>query len=121
MYRPPDTCILSLPEDFAYLTEMNVNSPDHLIINGAVRIHMNDSADNDTITMNDLLDSFNHMNNVSVPTHRLQNALDVVLTDAAYAGISQVRRGKLFSDHHLITFSVAIRSNCPNHKTKIIA
>ena len=84
--------------------EMNVNSLGYLSIIRNVIIHMNDSADNhtigmndlpdsfnlknnllvpthnDTITMNDLLESFIFMNNVLVPTHRLQNMLDIVLT-----------------------------------------
>ena len=51
--------------------EMNVNSPGHLIIMGDMNIHMNDSANNDTITMHDILDSFNLMKNVLVPTHKL--------------------------------------------------
>ena len=121
IYRPPDTSILSSAEEFVDLMEMNTNSPGHLIIMGDVNNHMNNSADNDTITMNDLPDSFNLMNNVLVPTHRLQNTVEIVLTDAAYTKISQVKRGTLFSEHHLITLSVAIRSNTANHKTKVIA
>ena len=65
---------------------MNVNSPCHLIIMIDVNIHINDSADNDTMKMNNLIDSLNLMNKVLVPTHRLQNTLDVVLTDEAYTG-----------------------------------
>ena len=71
--RPPDTNILSFAEGSANLIEMNVNSPGHLIIMEDVSIHMNDSTDNNTITLNDLLDSFNCMNNILVPTKRLQN------------------------------------------------
>ena len=52
-----------------------------------MNINMNDSGDNDTVTMNDLLDSFNLMNNILIPAHRLQNILDVGLTDIGYTGI----------------------------------
>ena len=68
--RPPDTTILSLADDIANLMKMNVNSLDHLIIMTDMCINMNNSADNDTIAMNALLDSFNPMNNVIVPTHK---------------------------------------------------
>ena len=50
------------------MMEMNTNSLGHLIIMGDVNFYTNDSADNDGI-MNDLLDSFNLMSNVLVPTH----------------------------------------------------
>ena len=100
--------------------KMNVNSLGHLIIMEDVHLHMIDGADNDTITMNDLLDSFSLMNNVLVSTHRLQNILDVVLTDTEYTGISQVKRGTLFSGYHFITFSIGIRSNTATHKPKVI-
>ena len=102
-YSPPDTSTLSFAEKLVYPMEINVNSCGYLIIMGAINIHMNDGADNDTIPMNNLLHSFNLINNVLVPTLTLQNPLDVVLTDKGYTGISQVKSGTLFSDHHLIT------------------
>ena len=55
---------------------------------GNMNIHMNDSADNDAIIMSVLPDSFIPMNNILVPTYRLQNTPDVVLTDTTYTGIS---------------------------------
>ena len=56
-------------EEFSNLVEINVYLPGHLIIIRVMNIHINDSAVNDTITMNDLLNSFNLMNSVLVPTH----------------------------------------------------
>ena len=76
---------LLFAEEFAHLMEMIANSPGHIVIMGDVNIQMIDSADNDTITMNDIPDSFNVMNNILVLTHRPQNTLDVMLTDAAYS------------------------------------
>ena len=101
--------------------EMTVNSPIHLIIMGDMNFYMNDRADDDTIAMKDLIDSLNVRNNILAPAHRLHNNLYVVLTDTEYTGISQVKRGILLSDHDLITFSVATRSNTANHKNKVIA
>ena len=66
IYRPQDTSILSFVEEFENLMEMNINSPCHLVIMGDMNIHMNDSADTDTIKMSDLLDRFNPMNKVLV-------------------------------------------------------
>ena len=91
------------------------------MIIGDMNIHMKDSAANDTITVNNLPDSFNLMNSVLVLTHRLEKTIHVALTDTAYTGISQVKRGTLFSDHHFITFSVALRPNTANHKTNVTA
>ena len=54
-----------------------------------------------------MLNSFNLINRVDKPTHRLSNTLDLIIHDADSNVIPSIKIGRLFSDHNIVLFDIS--------------
>ena len=75
-----------------------------------LNIHTNDPENQDTITFDDTIESLGLRNQVSFPTHRLQNTLDIIITAEDSSIISDPHQGSLFSDHYIVHYTLTIPS-----------
>ena len=57
-----------------------------------------------------VLESFNLLNHVEFPTHKLQNTLDLVINQQDSRHIRNVCQGHLLSDHHVVLFDITSKS-----------
>ena len=62
----------------------------------------------DTISFMDTLDSFALENHIDFPTHKLDNTLDLVISNSASNIIGKAEQGELFSDHYVILFDLCL-------------
>ena len=105
VYRPPDTSVINFL-DLATVLEDNINHTGEIILLGNYNIKVNDDQCMDSITHSDFLDSFGLHNNITFPTHQLQNTLDLVITYQDRNLIRNCKQDTLFSDHYLVTFDI---------------
>ena len=67
-------------DEFATLLELLASSSGKLLIMGDLNIHVNDATDTTALKFLDLLDLFNLMQHISMPTHKNSNTLDLIIT-----------------------------------------
>ena len=108
IYRPPNTNVLEFCNKLASLLENNINSSSELLLLGDFNIAVNKPSDSGPATFLDVLDSFNLINKVNEPIHRLANTLDLVILDANSNTIPRVTVDRLFLDHNIILFDMAL-------------
>ena len=77
---------------------------------GDLNIHTNNPENQDTITFEDTIESLGFRNQVSFPTHRLQNTLDIIITTEDSSIISDTHQGSLFSDHYIVHYTLTTPS-----------
>ena len=77
---------------------------------GDLNIHIKDAENQDTITFEDTIESLELRNQVSFPTHRLQNTLDIIITTEDSSIISDTHQGSLFSDHYIVHYTLTTPS-----------
>ena len=78
---------------------------------------MDDLENTDTILFSDLLNSFNLVNEVNFPSHKLQHTLDLAIIDSEYSYLSKVSRGHMLSDHSFIHCDLSITKPLPLTKS----
>ena len=88
--------------------ENNINSSSELLLLGDFNIAVNKPSDSGPAAFLDVLDSFNLINKVNQPTHRLANTLDLIILDANSNTIPRVTVDQLFSDHNMILFDMSL-------------
>ena len=84
IYRPPNSSIssiLAFAIDFLDLLENNINENGRLLLLGNFNIPMNNPESPDTTIIQDVLDGLGLQNHIRFPTHRLQNTLDLIITE----------------------------------------
>ena len=81
-YRPPDSNVLEFCNELTNLLKINIDSSGELILLGDFHIAVNRPFDVEPTTFLDILDSFNLVNKVDKPIHRLSNTLDLIIHDA---------------------------------------
>ena len=116
IYRPPKSGILAFAMDFLDLLENNVNENCRLLISGDFNIPMNNPDSPDTSIIQDVLDSLGLQNHIRFPIHRLQNTLDLIITEHQEIFIRKLNQGRLFSDCHLIDFKIIFTSTSAGQK-----
>ena len=113
IYRPPNSSVLQFANELAAYMEKNINTSGEQIMVGDFNVHINKQDEGNAIILSDILESFNLMNHVEFPTHKLQNTLDLVINQQDSKCIRNVRQGHLLSDHHLVLFDVTSKSKVP--------
>ena len=73
------------------MTGYNVNQSGKMLLLGDFNIKVNDKEDPDTITFSGFLESFGMYNQVFFPTHRYNNALDLLLNPQQNKIIANVK------------------------------
>ena len=69
---------------------------------GDFNINMKITANPDTITFSDFLDSFNLQNHVNIPTHIAKHHLDLCITERDSGLFQSISKGHLISGHNFI-------------------
>ena len=80
IYRSPDGIVLQVCQELTTYLEQNINTIGDTLLMGDLNIHTNDPKNQDTITFEDTVESLGLRNQVSFPTHRVQNTLDIIIT-----------------------------------------
>ena len=93
--------------------ERNINITDDLILLGDFNIHVNNTLSQDTININDFLDSLLLTNKVTFPTHHLLNTLDLIIVEEESIKVQHVRQESLFSDYHMVHFNLITKFPLP--------
>ena len=116
MYRPPEKSVLDFVLDFADYLEENINFRGEHLLLGDFNIHINDKEHQDTISFMDMLDSFALENHIDFLTHKLDNTLDLVISNSASNIIGKAEQGKLFSNHYVILFDLCTSNRITSTK-----
>ena len=116
IYRPPNSSVLAFAMNFLDLLENNINEKGRLLLLGDFNIPMNNPDSPDASIIKDVLDSLGLQNHIRFPTHRLHNALYLIITEHQENFIRKLNQGRLFSDHHLIDFEIAFTSTSMGQK-----
>ena len=106
IYRPPDSNALEFCNELANLLESKINSSNELILLGDFNIAVDKPSEAVPSIFLDMLNSFNLINRVDKPTHRLSNTLDLIIHDADSNVIPSIKIGRLFSDHNIVLFDI---------------
>ena len=101
IYRPPNSSVMAFAMDFLDLLENNINENGRLLLLDDFNIPMNNPDSPDTSIIQDVLDSLGLQNHIRFPTHRLQNTLDLFITEHQENFITKLNQGRLFLDHYL--------------------
>ena len=107
IYRPPDSNVLEFCNELANLLESKINSSGELILLRDFNITVNKPSEAEPATFLDMLNSFNLINRVDKPTHRLSNTLDLIIHDADSNIIPRIKIDRLFSDHNIVLFDIS--------------
>ena len=81
IYRPLNSSVPVFAIDFLDLLENSINENGRLLILGDFNIPMNYPDSPDTNIFQDVLDSLGLHNNITFPTHRQHNTLDLIITE----------------------------------------
>ena len=119
IYRPPDSNVLEFCNELTNLLETNINSNGELILLGDFNIAVSKSFDAQPATFLDILDSFNLINKVDKPTHRLSNTLDLIIHDADSNIIPRIKVDRIFSDHNIVLFDISTSCTITNSKVQV--
>ena len=118
IYRPPDPHVLEFCNELAKLLETNINLSGELILLGDFNIAVNKPLDAGPASFLDVLHSFNLINRVDKPTHRLCNTLDLIIHDSDSSIIPKIKVDRLFSDHNIILFDISLPPHYHHLKSK---
>ena len=83
---------------------------------GNLNIYMDRPEDAYTIIFNDLLDSLNLRNNISVQTHISGHTLDLIIDDQTKSLVKCMKKGHSFADHSLVQTTISIDKYNPLDK-----
>ena len=92
-------------------------SPGDLLMMGNFHVPTNAISNPDTILLMDTLESFGLCNHINFPTHRLQNMLDLIITDEDSTTSMDTTQGSLFSDNNIVHFSIQAPSQVTQLKS----
>ena len=114
IYRYPNTSVVSFCNDLADILGNNILTlKGHCILTGDFNICIDDTSDNNTRTLNDMLDSLGMINHITFPTHKQGHTPDLFIEEGNSPLIMKVTRGHLMSDHHFIHAHLNICKNKP--------
>ena len=93
-------------EEITQLLEMTITSYDVVILAGGVNIHM-ETNDLYARQMRDILDMFNMVQHITVPTHKMGHTLDIVATFINNPIVTDIDVSEYDLNHHfLIDFKI---------------
>ena len=110
IYIPPDGSVLQFCQELTTYLEQNISTTGDTLLMGNLNIHTNDPEDQDTIIFEDTIESLELGNQISFPTHRLPNTLDIINTTEDSDIISDTDQGSLFSDHCIVHYTLTTPS-----------
>ena len=109
IYRPPDGSVLQFCQELTTYLEQDINTTGNTLLMGDLNIHTND-PENQDFTFDDTVESLGLRNQVNIPTHRLQNTVDIIITAEDSSIISDTHQCSLFSDHYIVHYTLTTPS-----------
>ena len=100
------------------MLESQITSPGRITILGNLNIKVNDKKDRDTINFLDFIDAFGLVIQNTIPTHRLGNTLDLIITEETSNHTPLVKIDCPFSDHNLVLFDLTSTSTTSAKRTQ---
>ena len=107
IYRPPNSNVLEFCNELANLLESKIISSGKLILLGDFNIAVNKPPEAEPATFLDMINSFNLLNRVDKPTHRLSNTLNLIIHNADSNIIPRIKIDRLFSDHNIVLLYIS--------------
>ena len=115
IYQFPNTSMIDFGNELADHFESHAsNLTDKMLLVGDFNVHFDNP---DTILLNDLLASYNLVNRINFPTHKLQHTLHLIIYNGDNSLITSTSRGLLISDHNFIHCTLNIKHPLPSPKT----
>ena len=114
VYRLQDHSFSDFYSDFKALLMYICSMCDNLIIAGDINIHLNKLNDSNTKKFNKILVTFDLIQHIdiSIPTHKLGNTIDRVITSHNLCNIFNILTEDLsLGDHFLISFKAEIHTD----------
>ena len=104
--------------EFTTLLESLCSMEENFIMSGDINFHLEIPTNPNVVLLNDLFDSFDCIQYVSGPTHRMGHTLDFVLTRKDSPLVSQVNVDDVnLSDHFFITFQAQCMMSKSEYRT----
>jgi len=115
--RPPGTFY----DELTAVLETLVIQACPVVIGGDFNVHVEDPSDPDAIRLSDLLASFDMIQHVTGPTHRLGGTLDLVVTSSDYrVDAICVDPSDVISDHGLVACRLPSRRGAEPPSTRVV-
>ena len=115
IYQFPNTGKIDFGNELADHFESHAsNLTDKMLLVGDFNIHVDNP---DTILLNNLLASYNLVNRINFPTHKLQHTLDLIIDNGDNLLIMSTSRGLLISDHNFVHCTLNVKHPLPSPKT----
>ena len=115
IYWFPNTSMIDFGNELAGHFESHaLNLTDKMLLVGDFNIHVDNP---DTILLNNLLASYNLVNRINFPTHKLQHTLDLIIDNGDNLLIMSTSKGLLISDHNFVHCTLNVKHPLPSPKT----
>ena len=89
-----------------------------LVLLGDFNLHINELADPNADTFQDLLECFNLKTNIFFPMHTSNNTLDLALNASDGMTVKTFQQGEFLSDHYAMHFDITVGKGLVNSKVK---
>ena len=124
LYHPPPTdgtTTTMILDEIPELLMTIIPKYDNIMLLGNFNMHIEDISNADSIIFNDKTEALVLIQHVKSPTHRQQNILDLIFSEAnSQLGMSSCQVNNYISDHAVITIDTNISKKEPPLTTKLI-
>jgi DNA-directed RNA polymerase subunit F len=104
-------------EEFSEMMDSNIFQSGNLLITGDFNFHPNDEHHPDTTRLASILSSYNLKQHINVPTHKLGNTLDLVITRLDESTVDNINvTNPDISDHFMIQMELLMTKPLPASK-----
>ena len=118
IYQFPNTSMIDFGNELADHFKSYASNPiDKMLLVGDFNVHVDNPDNPDTILLKDLLASYNLVNRINFPTHKLQHTLDLIIDNGDNSLIMSTSRGLLISDHSFVHCTLNVKHPLPSPKT----
>ena len=118
IYQFPNTSMIDFGNELAdHFKSYASNLIDKMLLVGDFNVHVDNPDNPDTILLKDLLASYNLVNRINFPTHKLQHTLDLIIDNGDNSLIMSTSRGLLISDHSFVHCTLNVKHPLPSPKT----
>ena len=118
VYRKQEVAFLTFVDKFVSLIERYIMDIAKLVLLVDFNLHINELAGLNVDTFCDLLECFNHKNNIFFPMHTSNNTLDLLLNVSDDLTVKAFWQGELFIDHYVVHFDITVEKGLVISKVK---
>ena len=121
LYRPPSSLVKDFLDEFSDVVSDLLANYNNCVLMGDFNIHYNKHDDPNCVAFRDILDSFDLIQVVTCPTHRLGNTLDFIVLENNSTLVCADDPKDLFyiSDHSFVVTTLNVSRPQPKQETVI--